>query len=67
MKALPVIPRPPRTGNAAEVVVLAFNPEVTASPEAVTIPVLGLITRVVIVERPRPDPLLDETAVIKND
>ena len=67
INALPVIPRPPKTLKAAEVVELAFNPEVTANPDRDTIPEFGLITKVVIVERPRPDPSLDETAVIKND
>jgi hypothetical protein len=67
INALPVIPSPPKTLNAAEVVELAFNPDVTANPDRDTIPEFGLITKVVIVERPRPDPLLDETAVIKND
>ena len=64
---VPPIPAPPTTVKAPVVV----EPEpvvlVTANPESDTIPEFGFTTNDVIVERPRPDPLLDETAVIKND
>ena len=66
IKALPVIPNPPNTDSAAAVVELAFNPEVTANPDKLTNPVLGLITKVDIVDSPNPVPEAELTAVIEN-
>lgn len=60
-------PAPPDTIKAPVDVEVDAVVLVTAKPEAETIPVLGLTTNETIVDKPKPEPLLPETAVIKND
>ena len=66
IKALPVIPKPPKTVNAAAVFELAFVPDVTANPDKLTNPELGFITKVAIVDKPKPVPFEVFTAVMEN-
>ena len=67
IKALPVIPTPPETVKAPVVVDVELVRFVTATPDALTIPELGLITNEVIVDSPNPLLLDVLTAVMKKD
>lgn len=67
INALPVIPTPPETVKAPVVMDVELVRFVTATPDALTIPELGLITNEVIVDKPKPLLLEELTAVMKKD
>ena len=63
----PAIPAPPDTTNAPVEVELDIVVLVTANPDNETMFVLGFTTKETIVDKPKPEPLLELTAVTKND
>lgn len=67
IKALALSPSPPYTIRAPVEKLDELVKLVTAKPESDTILVLGFITNEVIVDNPKPVPLDELTAVIKND